>query len=192
MASDLLKQGTAAMASGRFAAAITSFDEAIAADPSAYLTYYRRATAELSLGKTSAALADLDHLLTLKPDFAQAHFSRANVLAKEGELEKAQQSIHSFLKLKANDVKGQELKTKIETGTKQLKLLQSAFDTIQKGVAKGKDVQKDRQLKAKAEDCLKAADKILEISPNNLEARTKRAECRLALGEIEDAMADWR
>lgn len=192
LASDLLKQGTAAMASGRFAAAISSFDEAIAADPTAYLTYYRRATAELSLGKTSAALADLDKLLELNPKFAQAHFSRANVLTKEGVLDGASEAIAAFLKLKSGDVKGQELKTRIETGTKQLKLLTAASDAVQSGVAKKKDVLKDRQLKAKAEDCTKAAEKVLEVSPNHLDARQRRAECRLALGNIEDAMADWR
>lgn len=192
-ASDFLKEGTAAMASGRFSAAISAFDDAIASDPSAYLSYYRRATAELSLGRTSAALADLDTLLRLKPDFAQAHFSRANVLLKEGELQSAKEAIEAYLKLKKGDPKGTELKGKIDAGLSHIKKMGASYDAVMtKGVKKGVDVKNDKSLKAKAEDCVAAATKVLESSPNHLDARNKRADCRLALGELEDAVSDWR
>lgn len=179
------------MSSGQFGSAITSFDAAIQLDPKAYLSYYRRATASLSLGRTSAAVRDLDKVLSLKPDFAQAHFDRANVLTKEGELDRAQESIGQFVKLKKGDVKGEALKSKIDTGLKELKRLRGDVDALEKGIKKGKDVKKDATLKGKAEECIQAAGKILEGSPNHLEARSKRAECKLALGEVEDAMADW-
>ncbi|PWN27578.1 DnaJ-domain-containing protein [Jaminaea rosea] len=186
------------MASGKYSSAIASFDEAISADPSAYLTYYRRATASLSLGRTSAALADLDHLLRLKPDFAQAYFSKANVLMKEGHLDEAQRSVREFLRLKKGDERGVEVESKVAGAIRHIKELESAAAAVEKGVGKGKGkgqgkatVKGDRQLEAKANDCVTAAGKVLEVSPNNLSARAKRASCRLALGDVQDSMADW-
>jgi DnaJ family protein C protein 3 len=182
------------MSTGRFHNAIQSFDEAILLDPTAYLSYYRRATAALSLGRTSAALADLDQLLVLKPEFAQAHFDRANVLMKEGELTRASEAIESFLKLKgAKDEKGLQLKVKIESGLAALGRLKSGWEAvIEKGVKAGKDVKADKGLKSKADECVAAATGVLEVSPNHLEARSRRGECRLALGELDDAISDWR
>lgn len=181
-ASALLKQGSAAMASGRYSEAITAFDEAIAADPSNYLSYYRRATAGLSLGRTANALSDLDHLLAIKPDFAQAHFSKANVLTKEGDLDEAAIAIKAFLKLKASDSRGTELEGKIAAAQKELKAVRAA----------AKDVARGKNMATKGQDCLRAAEKLLEVSPNHLEVRNTRADCRLALGQLEDAMADWK
>ncbi|CAO1613913.1 unnamed protein product [Parajaminaea phylloscopi] len=182
---DFLKEGTAAMASGRFSAAIAAFDEAIAADPTVYLSYYRRATAELSLGKTSAALADLDQLLTLKPDFAQAYFSKATVLMKEGDLEASEKAAERFLQLKKGDARGTEVKNKIQSGIQSLKSLRSAAAAVQNAQKKGKDAT------TKAKECLAAADAVLQVSPNHLEARRYRADCRVAAGQLEDAVSDW-
>lgn len=188
---DLLKQGTAAMASGRFSAAIAAFDEAIAADPTAYLSYYRRATAELSLGRTAAALSDLDHLLELKPEFAQAYFSKANVLMKEGDLEASDKAVKRFLKLKKGDSRGTEIQQKVKSAIQHLGTLRSSSAAVEKGLAKGKSPASDSHLQAKVQECMASAEKVLEVSPNHLEARSKRADCRLAAGQLENAVADW-
>ena len=43
---DWLKKANAALISADYANALEAFSEAIAADPTAYLTYFRRATAQ--------------------------------------------------------------------------------------------------------------------------------------------------
>lgn len=182
---DLLKKGTAAMASGRYSAAIAAFDEAIAADPTAYLSYYRRATAELSLGKTSAALSDIDQLLALKSDFPQAYFTKANVLMKEGDLEASQQAVDRYLSLKKGDARGIEIQGKVRSALRGLKSLQNAHSAMKKAIVEGKDAS------AQAKECIVAAEEVLPVSPNHLEARRKRADCRVAVRQLEDAISDW-
>lgn len=184
-----LKEGVAALTTGRYAAAVASFDAAIAADPKHYLSYYRRATALLSLGRTSAALHDLDVLLELNPSFAQAHFEKAKALAKDGELEQAREAARDYLRLKKADEQGVKLETSIDAAIRAQKSLRTTAANVDKLVAKD---AKDAKLAPQIENCRKQATIVLETSPGNLEARRLRAGCALAWGDLDDAVADWR
>lgn len=190
-ASDYLKQGTVAMSTGKFADAIGHFNEAILLDPGNYLSYYRRATAALSLGRSSSAMSDFDKIIELNPKFAQAYLQRAKLLTKDGRLDRAKNSVDQYLRLKKDDEEGKELKKTIEGATLNLKALKKTKEAIDKSLQKGKNITTDSSLPTKLDDCMRLASLVLEISPSSLEARRDRADCALAKGEHEDAIADW-
>lgn len=190
-AADLLKLGTVSMTTGRFADAISHFDAAIELDPANYLSYYRRATAALSLGRASAALTDFDRILELNPKFAKAHLERAKLLAREGNLEEAKKSIGSYLSLKKDDAEAKELQTAINEALKNLKSLYRASEAVDKARQKGKTPATDASLARSLDDCLRYSGLVLETAPGLLEARRSRADCALAKGDVQDAMADW-
>ena len=104
------------LAKGQYSDALSHFHAAIDADPTNYMSYYKRATVFLALSRSRPALADLDKVLQLKsdfvqvsswtervplifltlqiwtpflPDILQAKAQRANVLLKMGRLDEA-------------------------------------------------------------------------------------------------------
>lgn len=190
--SEHVNQANAALSTGKYLQALSSFDQAIAIDPTAWLTYYRRATASLSLGRTSSALSDLDTLISLNPKFAKAHLQKSKVLSKEGQLENAIQAIDSYLKLKKDDKEGLELKGKIGNAEKSLKKVRKTLGDVRKHVGKGKKSKEDSNLKKLVGDCETEATVVLDLAPNHLEARRIRAECRAVDDQLENAVGDWR
>lgn len=190
-AADYLKQGTVAMSTGKFADAIGHFNEAILLDPDNYLSYYRRATAALSLGRSSSAMSDFDKIIDMNPKFAQAYLQRAKLLTKDGRLDRAKESVDQYLKLKKDDKEGKELKKTIEGTASNLKALKKTKEAIDKSLQKGKNITTDASLATKVDGCMRLASLVLEVSPSSLEARRDRADCALAKGEHEDAIADW-
>lgn len=131
-AADYLKQGTAAMAKGKFGDAISHFNDAILVDPDNYLSYYRRATAALSLGRSGSALADFDKINLMNPKFPQAHLQKAKLLTKDGRLDRAKESLNHYMKLKKDDEEGKELKKTIEGAASNLKALKKTKEAIDK------------------------------------------------------------
>ncbi|KAK0570254.1 hypothetical protein OC861_000205 [Tilletia horrida] len=193
-----LAAANSALASGRLSEALTSYDAAIDADPSHWLTYYRRATALLSVGRSSAALEDFDTLLKLNPSFAKARLEKARVLAKDGQLDEADGELKAFFKLAKGDPKAQKdenaalkLLASINKSIVALKKLKSASQKVETALKAGKDVSADKALAAQANECIESATSILEVAPKLLEARQRRAECALASGDLESAMGDW-
>ena len=59
------------------------------ADPSNYMSYYKRATVFMALSRSRPALTDLDKVIQLKPDFVQARVKRGVILTKMGRLDEA-------------------------------------------------------------------------------------------------------
>ncbi len=59
------------------------------ADPSNYMSYYKRATVFMALSRSRPALTDLDKVIELKPDFVQARVQRGSILVKMGRLDEA-------------------------------------------------------------------------------------------------------
>lgn len=190
--SQLLKDGTMALTTGRMNEAIVKFDAAIAAEPNNYLSYYRRATAYLSSGRTASALADLDKLLTLNPKFAQAHMQKAKLFAKDGDLKAAKRSMEEYVNLKKGDEEATILSNNVEAALSNLKMLASAHANVKKLFEQGQmPSTNDNVLSARLDDCLRYASQVLEVSPSLLEARRSRADCHLARGEYESALGDW-
>lgn len=199
LANQHLTQANAALQSGRYQEALSSFDLALQADPTAWLTYYRRATAHLSLGRTSAALQDFQTLLELNPKFDKAYLQQAKVYLKEGDYAKAKQALKSYDSIRAEKgaaesspaeaISVRSKLTLVETTLKSLDLLVKELDKAQKGSSsKGKAKEVDA---TKVDHCIHLAGEVLKISPSHLETRLVRARCQTMKGSVEDAMADW-
>ena len=200
LANQHLTHANAALQSGRYQEALSSFDLALQADPTSYLTYYRRATAQLSLGRTSAALQDFQSLLDLNPKFDKAYLQQAKVYLNEGDYDKAKAALKTYDEIRAEkgaaagsspaEANGVRSKlTLVETSLKSLDSLVKELDKAQgpKG-GKGKAKELDP---AKVDQCIQMAGEVLKISPSHLETRLVRARCQTLKGNIEDAMADW-
>ncbi|KAN0064556.1 hypothetical protein ACQY0O_002184 [Thecaphora frezii] len=196
-ASEHLTQANLALQSGKYQEALSAFDQALLADPTSWLTYYRRATAQLSLGRTSSALADFQSLLDLNPSFEKARLQRAKIYLKEGELDKAKAEMKQWQQIRKGKgadqavPEGTALLAKIDKTTKNLAALAKMGKDVEKarsGGAKGKGKQMDD---TKLDQCIKFAGEVLEVSPSHLDTRMMRANCQMLKGNIEDAMADW-
>lgn len=188
---DLLKRGTVAMTTGRFSDAIGFFDSAIDLEPNNYLSYYRRATAQLSLGRSSAALTDFDEILKLNPKFAKAHLERAKILTREGELEQAHDAVKAYLVNKKEDAEAKELQASIDAALKNVKSVHKAHNSVMSAVQKGKQPATDSSLARSIDECQRNAGLVLDTAPSMLGVRRIRADCLVAKGEFQDAMADW-
>lgn len=198
LANEHLTQANAALQSRRYQDALSSFDLALQADPSSWLTYYRRATAQLSLGRTSAALQDYQSLLELNPKFDKAYLQQAKVYLKEGDYDKAKKALKSYDSVRAEKGAAQSSSaeassvrsklTLVETSLKSLNQLGKELDKAQKASSKGKGKELDL---TKVDHCIHLAGEVLKISPSHIETRLVRARCQTMKGSIEDAMADW-
>ncbi|CCF49626.1 hypothetical protein NDA11_003508 [Ustilago hordei] len=199
LANQHLTQANAALQSGRYQEALSSFDLALQADPTSWLTYYRRATAQLSLGRTSAALQDFQSLLDLNPKFEKAYLQQAKVYLKEGDYDKAKAALKTYDSIRAEKNASQSgsseansVRTKlvsVETSLKSLNVLVKELDKA-KASNKGKGKGKEADV-SKMDHCIHMAGEILKISPSHLETRLVRARCQTMKGNVEDAMADW-
>lgn len=198
LASQHLTQANVALQSGRYQDALSAFDLALQADPSSWLTYYRRATAQLSLGRTSAALQDFQSLLKLNPKFDKAYLQQAKIYLKEGDCDKAKQALKTYDSIRAekgaansSPAEANSVRSKltlVETSIKSLGQLVKELDKAQKADKKGKAKELDS---TKVDHCIHLAGEVLKISPSHLETRLIRARCQTMKGRIEDAMADW-
>ncbi len=84
-----LEMGKKLLAAGQLADALSQFHLAIDADPTNYMSFYRRATVYLGMGKFKSALSDLSSVVELKSDFTAARMQRANILLKQGMFQEA-------------------------------------------------------------------------------------------------------
>jgi len=84
-----LNLGMNLLARGSYSDALTHFHAAVDADPSNYMSYYKRATVYMALSRAKPALADFDKILELKPDFLKARQQRGGLLLKMGRLNEA-------------------------------------------------------------------------------------------------------
>merc|ERR550519_293451 len=74
---------------GQYSDALSHFHAAVDADPTNYMSYYKRATVFLALSRSRPALADLDKVIQLKSDFGKARLQRGGLLLKMGRLNEA-------------------------------------------------------------------------------------------------------
>ncbi|TIC15292.1 TPR-like protein [Wallemia mellicola] len=168
----LVEQANAQLAIGRYSDAANLFTKAIDADPSSYLSHYKRATAYLSLGRNAAALNDLETVLDLQPTFEQARIQRARIFLKDGEYVQAKTELDTYQKKNKGD--------------KIAKDMQASIKSLQKLIN-----QTEKTYKAKRwSQTLESVTKALEIASNSLRLYQIRVDCYLALGDITRATSD--
>lgn len=169
-----LQVGMTLLSRGQYSDALSHFHAAIDADPSDYMSYYKRATVFLALSRSRPALADLDKVLMMKPDFTQARLKRGGVLLKMGRFNEAHVDLENVLRKEPDNA---------EAGT-----LYAMIDHLDDGVEEAKYAMKWHSYQA-------AIDKITEILeqvPWDPSLREMRSDAYLGVGNIIHAISDIR
>jgi DnaJ family protein C protein 3 len=171
----LVNKANALLTSGQFHDAAKLYSEAIEHAPTDYVLYYKRATAYLSLSKHSSALDDFDKVLSLTSDtFDLAYLMKARIHTRDGHFEPARKALAAYKTAKGSNVSGdvEELEVVIERG-------QRLRDKAEK--------ESRAQL---WNACVETSSSVLRDASHSIEIREWRAECALAAGDIESAVAD--
>jgi DnaJ family protein C protein 3 len=171
----LVNRANALLISGQFNDAARLYSEAIEQSPADYLLYYKRATAYLSISKHASALDDFDKVLSLTSDtFDLAYLMKARIHTRDGNFEPARKALAAYKAAKVNNVSGdvEELDIVIERG-------QQLRDKAEK--------ERRAQL---WNACVETSSSVLQDASHSIEVREWRAECALAAGDMESAVAD--
>eukprot|EP00052_Salpingoeca_macrocollata_P023722 m.209412 g.209412 ORF g.209412 m.209412 type:complete len:492 (+) comp22094_c3_seq6:955-2430(+) len=164
-----LTAASAAMKNRDFNTALEHYHAAVAAEPSSYMNYMRRATVLMALGRYRVAIKDFDTILEKKPDFNSARSHRADLLTKQGEFALAEQD---WKYLTASD----------ETAQQHLAETHTASMQAQQGLAFADAGQCDMALPPLSD--------ALQVAPNSETLRMARAKCYMATGQLGEAVGD--
>ena len=99
---------------GAYSDALSHFHAAVDADPSNYMSYYKRATVYMALSRSRPALADIDKILKLKPDFLKARQMRGGLLLKMGRLDEAHIDLENVVRHEASNEEANRLYSMID------------------------------------------------------------------------------
>ncbi|KAI0333394.1 hypothetical protein GY45DRAFT_1319698 [Cubamyces sp. BRFM 1775] len=169
----LINRADHLLTAGQFNDAAKAYSEAIEQAPADYLLYYKRATAHYSLGRHPAALADFDQVLALTNDtFDKANLMKARIYAKEGRFSDARDALRKYSTKVKGDQASQEVMMSITEG-----------ELASKKIA--------QSIRAKLwQACVEAASMALSTASHSVKLRQQRADCSIAAGDIEGAVAD--
>ncbi|KAH9936821.1 uncharacterized protein BXZ73DRAFT_45031 [Epithele typhae] len=168
----LITRADALLTAGQFNDAAQAYSEAIEGAHE-YLLYYKRATAYYSSGRYASALADFDQVLTLtNGSFDKANLMKARIYAKEGRWSDARDSLRKYTTKVKGDAASQEVMMAITDG-----------ETASKKVSQA--------IRAKLwQACVEAATSALATASHSAKLRLQRADCSIAAGDMEGAVAD--
>ncbi|KAK6359611.1 hypothetical protein TWF696_000759 [Orbilia brochopaga] len=162
----LVDSANALLAKGQSNDALQFFDAAIAREPSNYLTIFKRGTAYLSLGRTSKAADDFNRVLEMKPDFEAALLQRARMKLRAGDWTGARKDFKSCDGDRKNEL------AEIDRAESLIKAAHAAHD------------------KQDWQTCTDTATEAILIAPGILSLRETRYKCRIAKGEVREAIGD--
>ena len=97
-------QGNVERALGRLAAALESYDRALALRPDFAEVHYNRGNVLMDLGRPGEAVESYDRAIGLKPDYTEAHNNRGNALRATGRLDEARRSLDEAIRLRPSHV----------------------------------------------------------------------------------------
>ncbi|KAI0278536.1 hypothetical protein BGY98DRAFT_514032 [Russula aff. rugulosa BPL654] len=167
----LINRANALLSAGTFHDAARAYSEAIEQSPVDPTLYYKRATAYFTLGRHANALADFDQVLTLTSDsFEKAHLMKAKIHAKEGRWVDAREALKHYQA--KNDPIARELLLDVADG--------------EAAARKAMQAQKAKLWTA----CEESATQGLRVASHSIALRQQRANCALAAGDFEEAVAD--
>ncbi|KAG9052657.1 hypothetical protein FS842_009453 [Serendipita sp. 407] len=169
----LVTRANVLLSAGQFADAARTYSEALELAPNDYLLYFKRATAYLSSNRHSSALDDFDTVLRLTDGtFDGAIIAKAKVYAKEGKWKESRQALTDYSKRVNGDKAAQELMFAVTDG--------------EAGAKKADAAQKS----GKWDVCIESATIALQTATYSASIRQQRADCALAAGDVEQAIAD--
>ncbi|KIM29962.1 hypothetical protein M408DRAFT_22405 [Serendipita vermifera MAFF 305830] len=161
------------LSAGQFADAAKTYSEAIELSPTDYLLYFKRATAYLSQNRHVPALEDFDTVLKLTDgSFDGAVLAKAKIFAKEGRWAEGREVLNEFTKKSPGDKAAQELMFSISDGEVATKKANSA------------------QKSGRWDACIESSTAALQVAAYSASLRQQRADCALAAGDVEQAIAD--
>jgi len=169
-----LNVGMNLLARGSYSDALTHFHAAVDADPSNYMSYYKRATVYMALSRSKPALADFDKILQLKPDFVKARQQRGNVLLKVGRLNEAHIDLENVVRREPDNLDANKM--------------YSMINTLRE---KSEDVR-DSMNWNNYDHAIELITELLEYMPWDPSLRDLRADAYLALGNVPHAISDIR
>merc|ERR1712018_436839 len=159
---------------GQYSDALSHFHAAVDADPSNYMSYYKRATVFLALSRSRPALADLDKVIQLKNDFMAARIQRGSVLIKMGRLDEAHIELEKVL---AKDPKNEEATKMYVT-----------IEPLQKSLREIDDLMSYKNY----QPALDRLTEIVEHIPWDPLIREIRADAYLGVGNTMNAISEMR
>merc|ERR1712156_502643 len=151
---------------GQYSDALSHFHAAVDADPSNYMSYYKRATVYMALSRSRPALADLDKILQLKPDFLKARHQRGGLLLKMGRLNEAHIDLENVVRKEPENSEAQ----------KQYSMVNSLKERIEE--------IKDHINWGSFEAAIENLNEVLEFISWDASLRELRAEAYLGLGNV--------
>uniref|UniRef100_A0A915CNB4 J domain-containing protein n=1 Tax=Ditylenchus dipsaci TaxID=166011 RepID=A0A915CNB4_9BILA len=169
-----LEMGKTFLSKGQFADALSHYHAAAELDPTDYQIFYRRATVLLATGKMKAALPDLHRVVELKPDFVAGRVQRGNILFKQGNMDDSREDFKFAIK---HDPSHSEAKEKLQKISEVQEMIEQANDFFEND-----DYHNAETL----------YNMVIEHCHWNPELHRKRSKCRLARGDIQNAIADIR
>merc|ERR1719219_1443405 len=159
---------------GQYSDALSHFHAAVDADPTNYMSYYKRATVFLALSRSRPALADLDKVIQLKSDFGAARIQRGSVLLKMGRLDEAHIELEKILSKDPSNEEATRMYTSIEP-------LQKTIQEIQ-----------DFIMYKNFQPALDRLTEIVEHIPWDAKLREMRADAYLGVGNTMNAISEMR
>jgi len=169
-----LNVGMNLLARGSYSDALTHFHAAVDADPSNYMSYYKRATVYMALSRSKPALADFDKILQLKPDFIKARQQRGSLLVKMGRLSEAHIDLENVVRH--------------EPSNAEANMLYSMINTLEEKISDAKYYVKWNN----HEQAIEVLTELLENIPWDPSIREMRSEAYLGLGNVPHAISDIR
>ncbi|MEI8380361.1 MAG: hypothetical protein WCJ09_09545 [Planctomycetota bacterium] len=151
---------------------LTHLSQAVECSPNSLIPYYARCYMKLKLGDLKGALADANSAIQCNPDFDLSYQARSRVLTKMGDSEAAH----------ADDLR--------RVWLKQLYTLHAAYK------AKPENPETSYELGrhyANGEDwnmAVRALTTSLKKAPKNVNARQARSQVFVAIGKLDQALAD--
>lgn len=169
-----LNLGMNLLAKGSYSDALTHFHAAVDADPSNYMSYYKRATVYMALSRSKPALADFDKILELKPDFLKARQQRGGLLLKMGRLNEAHIDLENVVKHEPENA--------------EANLLYRMINTLKEKIEDARDALNWNNY----EHAIELLTELLEHIPWDPSLRELRSEAYLGLGNVPHAISDIR
>ncbi len=191
----LNKRGNELRESGDYAAALASYDAALARDPNHLAALYNRSNVLLMLQRPQDALVSFDRLLASSPDDAEAHSSRGNALFDLGRLEEALASYDRALSLDRDYAAALFNRGNVLF---ELNRLVEALESYNGAVSVDPSFVAAHIVRGnllltlqRPAEALASYDAALQFEIDHAEALSKRGDALLALGRPEDALLSF-
>ncbi|XP_064394155.1 dnaJ homolog subfamily C member 3-like [Halichondria panicea] len=171
-----LQLGKKHLQAGQLSEALFHYSAAVDADPSNYLTYFKRAAVYLAIGQAKKAIPDLDKAVELNKGFHQARLQRASTHLRLGDLDRAEED-YRLLAASASGSVQEDAGVQVEL----IPTIRSYVQTAQLLIEK-KDYS----------HAVNMLDEAVETCPWDSHLREMRSKCNENIGQFLSAISDMK